>query len=120
MLRFRQRVKNQPTTWSNMGIHGLISDLLDKLIADGQALLRAYRLESQTGWTSVEDEPKLRRWSNEILLFQSLTGKLTEPWADRVDTIFQEQMTLQLILLWQLLKQFDMRWMKVYSLSMRT
>src|SRR5437762_6994930 len=54
--------------------------LLDKLIEDGNSLVK-----NAGPLGRIFDEEKLRRWSNELILFKSLAGDLVKPWTHRLN-----------------------------------
>jgi hypothetical protein len=54
--------------------------LLDKLIADGTALVKTRR--GTVG--EIADHEGIRIWANELVLFKSLAGELVQPWSDRL------------------------------------
>jgi len=66
-----------------MAISEKISELLDKLICDGDELLKKLT-SSIYGFETIDDRQALRRWSNELILFTSLSGDLIGPWSKRL------------------------------------
>lgn len=67
-----------------MAFQKQVSDLLDELIEGGNELLKEMR-PSHTGiYLEISDEDGLRRWSDDLILFVSLTSKLIDPWRKRL------------------------------------
>lgn len=56
-----------------------IKVLLEKLIDDGNSLLRG------ANGDLIRDSDGLRRWSNELILFQNLAADMIHPWRSRLD-----------------------------------
>ena len=56
-----------------------IINLLDKLITDAQQLL-----ENITDKGYIKDENGVLNWSNELILFKSITGDMIKPWMNRL------------------------------------
>jgi hypothetical protein len=54
--------------------------LLDKLIADGRAMVDLARHNSGGFAPTIENRDALLRWANELILFKSRAGDLVTPW----------------------------------------
>lgn len=60
-----------------------INDLLEKLINDAKLLIRSGK-EADYDTDFVHDKEGLRRWSNDLILFNSIAGDIVKPWKDRL------------------------------------
>lgn len=58
--------------------------LLDKLIADGAALVESSRSSRSGVLLEIPNREGIRIWANELVLFKSLAGELVKPWNDRL------------------------------------
>ena len=56
-----------------------IADLIDRLIAHGQALLK-----TDPSGQHVKDRDGVKRWSNELILLRTIGGQVLTPWKGRL------------------------------------
>jgi hypothetical protein len=56
--------------------------LLDKLIADGRAMVELARKNSGGFAPTIDNKDAVLRWANELILFKSRAGSLVLPWDE--------------------------------------